>query len=179
MKKLFAIAMAAIMAVFTGCKSVPSSGTVYALSEAVGLAAGKACEVAMEKGKFNDNARSVTLEILNYVKDAVPATNSTFTASWTPAVNEITAKYVEQGKITPTEAEMIKLATGTATKGLDYWFDERHPDWKKYKDVVASAVHGFIDGYTYVIKPVNDTLLSVPLSKREYDEEAFKYLTTK
>lgn len=179
MKKILTIVCAAVMAVFAGCKTVPSTSTVYALSEAVGVAAGKACELAMADKHFDDNARTTTLAILNVLEETIPNTNETFTATWTPVVNELTAKFVAEGKIDATQGELIKLAMGMVTQALDYEFDVRHLKWKQYQDIVSAAVHGFAAGYTYVIKPVNPTRMAVPLTEREYDVETFNFLKAK
>lgn len=179
MKKILTIVCAAIMAVFAGCKTVPSTGTVYALSEAVGMAAGKACELAMADKHFDDKTRTTTLTILHVLEDAIPNTNETFTVAWTPIVNELTAKFVAEGKIDATQGELIKLAMGMVTQALDYEFDIRHPNWKQYQDIVSAAVHGFVAGYTYVIKPVNASRMAIPLDNREYDVETYNFLKTK
>ena len=176
MKKFLTILCAAIMALFAGCKTLPSSGTVYALSEAIGMAAGKACELAMANKHFDDKTRTTTLTILNVLEETIPLTNETFTAKWTPVVNELVAKFIEDGKIDAPQGELIKLAMGMVTSALDYEFDVRHPKWKAYQDIVSAAVHGFVAGYTYVIKPVNAERMAVPLVEREYDVDTYEFL---
>jgi len=175
MKKLIMAFTLALGMIVAGCKTVPSSGTVYTLSEAVGVAAGEACILAMEQGKFDDKTRTVTLEVLDIVARVTPDTNTTFTAAWTPVVTEVVDKYIAEGKIDAFQGMMIKTAMSLVTQALDYEFDVRHPTWKQYQDVVSAAVHGVVDGFTMVIKPVNPAMCCA-YDKPEADAEVLEVL---
>lgn len=178
MKKLSMAVMLTCAAFFAGCKSIPSTSTTYMLSEALGVAAGKACELVMEQGKFDDKTRAVTLEVLKIAADVVPETNTTFTAAWAPVVEETVAKFVADGKIDAAQDEMIKTAMYLVTKALDYEFETRHPTWKQHIDIVSAAIHGFVDGFTYVIRPASGFAAGVTAHEvPPIDEDAYEFLT--
>ena len=165
--KAFAVAcLAAVAFVFAGCDKLPSAEKIENVSKTIGYAAGLTCDLT----KMSDKAKTVTLEVMDIVDDVVPLTNQTFTAAWTPVIDETVAKFVADGKITAGEGAIVKTARAAVTQGLDYVFEVRWPKAKEYKELVSAAVRGFTDGFKTVIKPVN----MKAAASFDYDEEEFK-----
>ena len=166
MKAFAAVLFTVAAFVFAGCDKLPSADKIENVSKTIGYAAGLTCDLA----KMSDKARTVTLEVMDIVDDVVPLTNQTFTAAWTPVIEETVAKFVNEGKITSGEGAIVKTAMGAVTQGLDYVFEVRWPKAKDYKELVSAAVRGFTEGFKTVIKPVN----MKAAANFDYDEEEFK-----
>lgn len=147
MKKILFLMLAAAATVFTGCKNLPSVETIGTLSKTIGYAAGMTANLS----GITPGCRKTMLEVLDIVGDVVPATNQTFTAAWTPVIEENVVKFVAEGKIKKEEGDIIILAGGVVTSGLDYIFDVRWPKAKEYKELVSAGTKGFIEGFKLVI----------------------------
>jgi len=168
MKKLIIGMVAALVAVVTGCKSVPTDSQMYTTSYAVGTAAGLVANMT----KIDDTSRNAVIDIMNEVAVCIPETNQTFTAAWTPIANAHIAKLVEAGKIDAGQGVLIAKTFNVAVNGIDYLFNVRYPKARQYQDLVSAATHGFCDGFLTTFKPVN-SMSAVPV---QIDEQAFEYL---
>lgn len=166
-KTMATIAIAAIL-ITVGCKTLPDTDTVEKLAKATGYAAGYACEL----GKIDQQTRTNILYVVDIVDNVIPQTNQSFTTAWMPIVTNEVTKLVEQKKIDEKQGEIIVLGMATATKSLDWLFEVRHPEWKKHEDIVCAAVHGFTEGFTNVIKPVEMSLSSCNMTDDELKEFA-------
>jgi hypothetical protein len=82
---------------------------------------------------------------------------------------------VSQGRITASVGTIIKPVAVIAAQAVDYMFDTRFPEAKKYEELVRAGVSGVIDEFLTVFKPAN-TKAGV---KPEYDEEAYNYFYKK
>lgn len=169
MNKLLVIIGAAVTAVFTGCKSVPTTDGMYTTANAIGVSAGMVANLS----KIDDQSRNVVVDIINEVDQCIPQTNQTFEAAWTPVAEAHTAKLIEDGKITKEQAVLILKAFNLAVCGIDYLFDVRYPKARQYQDLVEAAVHGFTDGFLTVFKPVNTFGASNGIT---FDAPAYNYL---
>lgn len=173
MKKILFLIAAAAIAAFSGCKKVPSVETIGTLSKTIGYAAGMAADL----GGVTPGCRKTMIEVLDIVGDVVPATNQTFTAAWTPVIKENVDKFVAAGKIKKEEGDIIVLAGGVVTSGLDYMFEVRWPKAKEYKELVSAGTKGFIEGFKLVINSnVEGAKGGFNYDKDEYDKamEYFK-----
>lgn len=170
MKTVILTICAAVVTVFTGCKSIPSADAMYSTSYAIGYAAG----AIANECKISDKDRNVVVDIVNIVTSCVPETNQTFEAAWTPIAQAHVDKLVAEGKISANEGVLIMGAFGVVVKSLDYIFEVRYPKAKQYKDLVVAAIDGASAGFLRVFKPAN-AALSVP-SKPQYDIEAYNWL---
>jgi len=182
MKKLFTGLCAAICAgvitavaitAATGCKSVPSTGTMYNVTYAVGLAAGI---IANEKD-IDVASRKAVGEILDVAKTWTPATNETFYAAWMEPANDYVWKLIEAERLDDTQGAGVVKAFSYVCKGLDFVFEKRYPSAKQYKEVVSAAIDGLIDGFVTVFKTDDTEALAVsPRVLRDYDVEAYNWL---
>lgn len=153
MKKIIvgiAMALMAVCAAVTGCKTVPSTATVSTTSYALGVVGGYACELS----KTKTSVREGILTVLNVAVEVTPSTNETFVAAWTPVIDKEVAKLVEAGKISETEGVLVKNALTIASSSIDFMFT-RHPTWKEYQELVSAAVTGFVAGFESVVKPTD------------------------
>ena len=56
---------------------------------------------------------------------------------------------------------------------MDYLFDKRFPEARKYEELVAAGMTGALDGFLAVFKPVNDE--AAERAAKEYDKEAYEW----
>ena len=172
MKKLVLSIMAIVALVFTGCKTVPSEETLYSTSYAIGVSAA----LVMNQMKISDEDRNVITEIVKLVDEAVPQTNTTFTAAWTPIASEYVGKLVADGKIDPTQGQLILSAFTTASGTLDYVVFKRYPKIGTDVKYVSAVTHGFCTGLLTYFKPANTTAVSRDVV---YDAEAYELMQKK
>lgn len=134
-----------------GCKSLPTSDTMYSTANAIGVATG----MVANGTEIDDASRNAVCDIVNKVSSCIPETNQTFSAAWTPIAKEHTDKLIVEGKISTTQGVFVMKAFSVAVAGIDYIFEVRYPTAKQYKDIVTAAVNGFTDGFLTVFKPVD------------------------
>lgn len=134
-----------------GCKSLPTSDTMYSTANAIGVATG----MVANGTEIDDASRNAVCDIVTEVAKCVPNTNETFSAAWTPIAKEHTGKLIAEGKISTTQGVFVMKAFSIAVSGIDYIFEVRYPTAKQYKELVSSAVNGFTDGFLTVFKPVD------------------------
>jgi len=157
------IAMTVVL--FSGCKDLPDAATIGSLSKAVGYAAGITCNLT----KMSEKTKTNLVEILDIAAEVLPEKDQSFTEVWTPLVKDLVGKAVAEKKIENGEGQLIILAMGVVTKGLDYVFDVRWPNAKKYTDLVAAGTKGFVEGFKSVLK-VSLAKGEFPYDKAEYDK---------
>jgi len=173
--KLFgAVAITSLCVALTtasvGCKSVPTTDTMYRTSYAVGVTTG----MIANETKIDDASRNAICDVLNIVSSCVPETNQTFEAAWMPIAKAHIAKLVEDGKLDAAQARMVETTFSLIVQGIDYLFEYRFPKAKAYKEVVIAAIDGFTGGFLTVFKPANDTLSSARTV--EFDAQAYQWL---
>lgn len=170
MKRLMIACIAAVAALLTGCKSVPTPEQAELMSKMIGVSA-----AAVANAVDIDNvARAEVAKIVAEVKDVVPSTNETFSSAWTPVATEHVQKLVDAKKITDAQATMIVLAFDVAMKGADYIFDVRYPEARQYANVVEAAAHGFCDGFLSTFN-TSDAMSATPVSNK-MDDDAYIWL---
>lgn len=173
MKKILAIALAA-MACLVGCdKEIPSAEKVAATANAIGKAAGYATQIAADKDTISN-----IVVIVGKVQAVVPATNDTFVSAWTPVVEAEVAKLVEAGKLTEEKALLVKTASLLAAEGVDYLF-KMNPTWKNYTDISAVAVKSLCEGYTSVLEKKTTMAAPYGMDSDDYDKAAYEYFIKK
>lgn len=173
--KLFGAAAAtalcvALVTTSVGCKSIPTTDSMYRTSYAVGVATG----MIANETKIDDASRNAICDIINVVSSCIPETNQTFEAAWTPIAKAHIAKLVEDGKLDDAQARMVETVFSLAIQGIDYLFEYRYPKAKTYKEVVVAAIDGFSSGFLKVFKPANATLSASRTV--ELDAEAYQWL---
>lgn len=164
MKKLI-LGMASL-AMLVGC--TPSVEQINKTAKAIGYAAG----LVANQTKIKDEARNVIVTILNEVRECVPAEGQTFAEAWEPLIKEKVAALVKEGKIDAIVGDIATSVSLMAAKGIDYLFDIRFPEAKKYEELVAAGASGAIDGFLTMFKPANGARDAMSV---EYDKEAFEH----
>lgn len=149
-----------------GCKSVPTTDTMYRTSYAVGVTTG----MIANETKIDDASRNAICEVLEVVSSIVPETNQTFEAAWTPIAKAHIARLVEDGKLDDAQARMVETAFSLVVQGIDYIFEFRYPEARECKEVVIAAVDGFTGGFLAVFTPAND------VRAVEADAQAYQWL---
>jgi len=162
-KTILAMAFAAV-AMFTGCK--PTAEQIKTTATAIGYAAG----LVANETPIKDDARNTLVEVLGEVRGCVPAEGQSFAEAWEPVITAKVAEFVEKGKIDAATGELVKTAALMAAKGVDYLFDVRYPEARKYEELVAAGMSGAIDGFLTAFKPV-DSKVAAP----KYDKKAYEW----
>lgn len=150
-KSLFAVALISAFA-FCGCDEVPSADTVKTFSNMIGASAGMVVKLVGVDAETMNNINTV----LSTVDKVVPDEDQTFEDAWTPFIDEGIQKLIDEGKVSETQAKLIKTGCSAAVKGLDRLF-EKKPAWKKYDKIVVASVDGFLGGFRSVLTPVEST----------------------
>ena len=164
MKKIMIACMAFAMAFIFGCK--PTVEQMKNTATAIGYAAG----LVANETPINDDARNAIVDILNEVRECVPSEGQTFADAWTPVIKEKVAAFVKAGKIDAATGELVTNVAIMAAKTIDYLFDIRYPEAKKYAELVSAGASGAIDGFLTAFKPVNDGARDTALADKEaYD----------
>lgn len=135
----------------TGCKYIPSAAKIALIALSVGKAAGLVCKQC----KIDDKSRAIVIEIMGKVRSCIPATVETFEKKWTDIAREHTQKLVDEGRITPTQGQLIMAAFVVVVKGVSYLFMVRFPKAREFTDLVLSGVCGFCDGFLTTFTPSN------------------------
>ena len=161
--------LAAALAFVVGCKPTPEQ--IKATATAIGYAAG----LVANETPIKDDARNTLVEVLNDVRGCVPAEGQSFVDAWTPVITAKVAEFVEKGKIDAATGELVKAAALMAAKGVDYLFDVRYPEARKYEELVAAGMSGALDGFLTAFKPVDDNAKG---AKVKYDKKAYEYFKT-
>ena len=170
MKKILMIIAAAMTAVITGCKSIPTPESMTTTAYTVGIASG----VVANQTKIDDTSRNVVIDIMNEVEMCVPQTNETFESAWMPIARNHTQKLFDEGKIDRGQYDLIISAFDVACKGIDYLVTVRFPKAHEYTELINAATHGFCDGFLSVFKPAN--VVAATHTSVAADKEALKYL---
>lgn len=134
-----------------GCKSLPTSESMYTTTHAIGVATG----MVANGTEIDDASRNAVCDIVNEVAKCIPDTNETFSAAWTPIAKEHTDKLIAEGKLSTTQGVLVMQAFSIAVSGIDYVFEVRYPNAKQYKELVSASVNGFTDGFLTVFKSVD------------------------
>ena len=156
------------LAMMVGC--TPSAEEINKTATAIGYAAG----LIANQTDIKDDARNAIVDVLNEVRVCIPLEGQTFAEAWKPVINAKVAEMVKAGKIDSATGDIVKAVAGIAAQGVDYLFDVRYPDAKKYEELVAAGVAGAIDGFLTVFKPVNEDGSRAVV---EYDKEAYEWFT--
>lgn len=169
MKKFLLIALAATIACFTGCKTVPEKETVGQKAYTAGLAAGYAAALIP---KISAQDKTNIVVIVTVAERFIPQDGQTVTEAWTPVIAEAIASLQKQGKIDENQAALIKLGGDIAMRGIDYLL-QKHPEWTASQEVVEVAVHQACNGFRtgIGINPNNPEV--VELIQSIMDKDAF------
>lgn len=173
MNKVIGIACAAVCAAFVGCKSVPSAEQMYTVSHMIGASAGLVAD------NMDTNVHATVEEIVKIVAEVTPETNQTFEAAWTPIAQKHVDELVEAGKLTKDQGTLVMSSFVVVVKGIDYVFENRYPEARQYKELVASAINGFTKGFlaTFNSGSKEESQKSRAVCTRvEYDNAAWEYL---
>ena len=177
MKKLIHWAMAAMLALAVGC--TPSEEQIKTTATAIGYAAG----LVANETPIKDEARNAVVEVLNEVRACIPADGQSFAQAWEPVIKSKVSELVAAGKIDEATGTIVTSVALMAAKGVDYLFDVRYPEARKYAELVSAGASGAIDGFLAVFKPVNcgdcgDCGDCKPraASKVDYDRKAYEWL---
>ena len=147
MKKLFLMMTAAMAMLFTGCKTLPTTETVNNVSYTLGASTA----LVIKMMKLDADTMSSVNMVIASLKNVVPSQEETFEEVWTPVADELIAKLVAEGKLDDQKAKLVSKAVNAIAKGLDRLF-EKHAEWRKYGDLVRTALDGFMRGYEVVMK---------------------------
>jgi hypothetical protein len=164
MKKMLIGMLAFALAFVTGCK--PTVEQMKTTATAIGYAAG----LVANETPIKDDARNAIVEILGEVRSCVPAEGQKFVDAWTPVIKAKVAEFVASGKIDAATGELVTAAAVMAAKGVDYLFDVRYPEARKYEELVAAGVSGAVDGFLTAFKPVDSKAGGI-----KYDKKAYEY----
>ena len=169
MKNIFTMCCAVIMALaMVGCDDTPlTTDQVKTIAYPVGLAAGKVVTLTVTDA----TVQTKIVEVLNTVEKSVPSTNETFVAVWTPLAQELVDKYIADGKLNETQGKLVMTGCKAGFTGLDYLFS-KNKKIKDSADLVSTAVHSFIDGFSTAIAPKSDETLSA----EKMDKDAFEFI---
>ena len=165
--KMFSVVVAAVVACFAGCKSLPSEDVMRGTAESIGRAAGYAVELSKTKAEVKD----AIVKVLDIVAEVVPETNQTFVAAWKPLIDEEIDKLVAADKIKAEDAVLAKSVLYIACDGVDLVFT-RYPKAREYKNLVSAATDGFVSGFKSVVTFAGS-------AKAAYDEKAYEVLKKK
>lgn len=172
MKKIMIAFVGLFALMLVGCKTTPTTDTMYATSYMIGGSTG----MVMNNADIDNDSRNEIIAIVNEVKGCTPEAGQTFKEAWTPIAERHVAKLIEDGKIDKEKEDLILSAFNTVVMGIDYLFDVRYPQAKVYKDLTEAAINGFCTGLLETYKPANDALRATP---KKYDERAYKFLMDK
>ena len=165
MKKVMLGMVALVIA--AGC--TPTAEQINATATAIGYAAG----LVANQTEIKDDARNAIVSILNDVRSCVPAEGQKFTDAWTPVIKAKVAEMVAAGKINEATGAIVTSVAVMAAQAVDYLFDIRFPEARKYEELVAAGMTGALDGFLTVFKPENDEARERVI--KEYDEEAVEW----
>lgn len=166
MKKIIVGIAVVASAIIAGCK--PTVEQMKTTSIAIGYAAGL---VANETG-IDDSSRNAVINILNEVVACVPEQGQSYRDAWTPVIKAKVAELIEAGKINQEAGEIITTVATLAAEGVDYLFNVRFPEAKKYSELVSAGVSGCIEGFLSAFKPINS---KSEIEYVEYDKKAYAY----
>ncbi len=173
MNKIIGIACAAVCAAVAGCKSVPSAEQMYTVSHMIGASAGLVAD------NMDGNVHSTIGEIVKIVAEVTPETNQTFEVAWTPIAQKHVDGLVEAGKLTNDQGTLVMQSFVVVVKGIDYVFENRYPEARQYKELVASAINGFTKGFLATFGSdvaADGTAEKEARGRVEYDDAAWEYL---
>lgn len=176
MKKFAICSIAFALAIITGC--TPSAEQINKTATAMGYAAG----LVANQTKINDDARNALVYVLNDVRGCIPADGQSFTDAWSPVIKVKVAEFIAAGKIDEGTGAIVTSVAIMAAQAVDYLFDVRYPEAKKYTEFVTAGVSGAIDGFLAVFKPVNCDECSEctdcevrARAKADYDKDAYEW----
>ena len=168
MKKVMYAAIAAGLAAMVGC--TPTEEQIKQTATAIGYAAG----LVANETPIKDEARNALVDVLNEVRSCIPNEGQSFADAWAPIIKAKVAALVEAGKIDAATGELVTSVAFLAAKGVDYIFDIRYPEAKKYANLVAAGASGAIDGFLTAFKPVNAKDGGAAIERDEAAYEWFK-----
>lgn len=167
MKKLI-IGSVIATALVTGCKSIPSSDTLYITSKSIGVSVA----LVANETKIDDTVRNEIVNIVTLVNAYVPSTNETITASLDKICKDYVEKIYNEGKITKEQKKLILDASTLVVDGIDYVVYVRYPKIGDNAVLVEAVVHGYCDGFLTYFKPVD--VLKTPRTI-DYDYDAYMF----
>ena len=167
MKKIMHGALALAIAAIVGC--TPTESQIKTTATAIGYAAG----MVANETPIKDEARNAVVEVLSEVRSCIPADGQSFAEAWKPVIEDKVAELVSAGKIDEATGALVTSVALMAAKGVDYLFDVRYPEARKYANLVAAGASGAIDGFLTTFKPVDAKSAKSPVA---YDKKADDYL---
>ena len=152
------------LAAIIGC--TPSEAQIKATATAIGYAAG----LVASDTNISDDARNAIVAILNEVRVCIPEEGKSFAETWNPVIKEKVADLVASGKIDAKTGTLVEVTATFASEGVDYLFEVRYPEARKYTDLVAAGASAAIDGFLEAFKPVNakDRRTDIPCDEDAY-----------
>lgn len=175
--KSFAFAIAVIAAIgmlflpaVVGCKTAPSEDALYATSYSIGVSS----SLVLNQTKLDDTSRNAIIDIVKKVNEAVPQTNDTFTATWTPIASEHLERLLSEEKVNLTQSKIIKTAFNAVSQTLDYIVYKRYLKVGENVSYIIAVAHGFSDGFLTNFTPV--TLFTANSTYMLYDFEAYEHM---
>lgn len=151
----------------SACRSLTSGG-IYAVSSAVGAAAG----LVVSQIGMSDEAHTVLCEIVKEASSVIPADGKTFEACWSPLARRHVDDLKRAGKLSETEAAIILSAFGVVIDGMDY-LRSTHDEVSASLDLVAQAVDGFASGFMAMAR--SDSTREIV----HYDVKAYEFLKSR
>lgn len=171
MKKIILGIVAAFTAILTGCKTTPSTDTMYSSSYAIGVSAA----LVMNQTKISDEDRNIIIDIVNEVNASVPDTNTTFSVAWTTIAQKHVDDLVTAGKLDEAQSKIIMSLFTAAVKTIDYVVYKRYPVVGQNIELIEAVTHGFCNGLLTYYTPANTVAAAVG-PKTVYDKEAYDYM---
>lgn len=153
-----------MMSLLTGCTDQLTVEKMTLISRSAGMAAGAVCKIST----VDANSLTALTNILVKVSASLPTQTKTFVDTWNPIIVEDVSKFVSSGKLTESQASIIKTAMVAIEEGLDYLFTVRYPEAKQSIEFVSAGITGFKDGFISTISPVSETLSLSPIDYEEY-----------
>lgn len=175
MKKMIVNMFAAMLAICTGCKSIPEDAKVYTVSYAVGAASAK----VVDKTNISQNTTSAIVKTMSIMETYVPSTNETFSVKWMPIISSNIKHMVSNNEISSVEGKLVEQTFTVICSGLDYIIENRYPQISAYNNLMSAAIYGFNAGFlTYYD---NENTLTArfrhtPIDMNEF-KQVYKYLT--
>lgn len=147
MKKLLSLVAAAT--ILAGCHTIPNETTVAALAKSTGIAAGYACQLA----DIDPEVKDAIVEITTIVQNTIPEGDVSCYDVWKPIIDAELDRLQKAGKLNEVQKAVASSILTLAAEGVDFMFT-KHPEWKKYANIVAVAIKSFCDGFIQVMAPL-------------------------
>lgn len=130
------------VAVFTGCKHVPSCDVIYMVAHA----GGTGTALVMNETSLDAEKRTIIRDITKEVRECTPEVGQTLEAAWTPIAQDHTDLLVQEGKIDAATGAVIMAGFKTVMVGVNL-LEARYPVIRANRDLLNASITGFTDGF--------------------------------